>query len=133
MLPLVSIYVGGILTLVMALFHTRFYRMFDWKSDFSKISILNIRIIYTVHLALLLLFFMIGIISIVYANELSQSVGLSNGINSILTIFWLWRFIWQLIYFKRRKGQSLPPRIIILTIVFFLLFVSYLIPVIYRF
>lgn len=131
MLPIISIYTGGILTLLMALFHTQFYKLFDWKSDFKKISIINSRIIYTIHFALLLLFLMFGSISIVFADELSQSTGLSKGLNFIMTIFWLWRFIWQLIYFKRGKEQRLPPRIIILIFVFILLFISYLIPLIY--
>jgi hypothetical protein len=133
MLPLVSIYVGGILTLLMAIFHTRFYILFNWKSNFAKISNVNARIIYTIHLALLLLFFMLGIISIVYAPELSKSVSLSKGLNLILTIFWLWRFLWQLTYLKRGKEQSSPARVIVLTIVFLLLFISYLIPVIIGF
>jgi hypothetical protein len=133
MLPLVSIYAGGVLTLMMALFHCGFYRLFGWKTDFAKITIVNARVIYTVHLALLLLFFIIGTVSIVYANELSQSAGLSKGLNLSLTVFWLWRFIWQLIYLKRGKGQSTPLRVIILTFVFFLLFISYLIPVLCRF
>ena len=133
MIPLVSIYIGGALTLLLAIFHTRFYRMFNWKIDFEKITIINTRIIYTVHLALLLLFFMIGIISIVYAKELSQSIGLAFGFNSLFSIFWLWRFIWQFAYFKRGKGQKQPPIGIVLIIVLALLFVSYFIPVVYLF
>ena len=131
MLSLISIYIGGILTLLMAVFHTKFYTIFDWQTDLAKISVMNARIIYTVHFALLLLFFMIGIISIIYAVELSRGTGLSKGLNLILTIFWLWRLIWEFTYFKRKKGQSLPPRVIVLIFVFILLFLSYLIPVIY--
>lgn len=133
MLPIVCIYVGGALSLLMALFHTRFFKMFHWKKDFEKLSIVNSRILYTIHIALLLLFFIIGILSIIYANELSQSIGLSAGLNCLLSIFWLWRFIWQLVYFKRRKGHKLPPISILLSIIFCLLFVSYFVPLTYRF
>ena len=133
MIPLVSIYVGGALTLIMAIFHTRFYRMFNWKTDFDKVTALNARIIYTVHLALLLLFFMLGIISIVNAKELAQSIGLALGLNLLFSIFWLWRLIWQFAYFKREKRQKIPLIGIILIFVFALLFITYLIPVIYRF
>lgn len=132
-MPLVSIYIGGALTLLLAVFHTRFYKMFNWNTDFEKISILNARIIYTVHLALLLLFFMIGIISIIHAKELSQSIGLAFGLNLLFSLFWLWRFIWQFVYFKREKKQKIPPIGIFLIIVFAILFFTYLIPVIYRF
>ena len=133
MIPLVSIYIGGALTLVMAIFHTRFYRMFNWKTDFDKVTVLNARIIYTVHLALLLLFFMLGIIAIVNARELAQSIGLALGLNLLFSAFWLWRLIWQFAYFKREKRQKMPLIGIILIFVFALLFITYLIPVIYRF
>jgi hypothetical protein len=133
MIPLVSIYIGGALTLIMAIFHTRFYRMFNWKTDFDKVTVLNKRIIYTVHLALLLLFFMLGIISIVNARELAQSIGLALGLNLLFSVFWLWRLIWQLAYFKREKRQKIPLIGIILILVFALLFITYLIPVMYRF
>ena len=133
MAPLVSIYFGGVLTLLMAIFHTRFYKMFNWKNDFEKITIINARIIYSIHLALSLLFFMIAAISIIYANELSQSIGLACGFNILYSIFWMWRLIWQFVYFKRKKGQKMPPIEIFLIIIFILLVVSYLIPVTCRF
>jgi hypothetical protein len=133
MIPLVSIYVGGALTLLMAIFHTRFYRMFKWKTDFNKVTVLNARIIYTVHVALLLLFFMLGIISIVNAKELAQSIGLALGLNLLFSIFWLWRLVWQFAYFKREKRQKIPLIGIVLILLFVFLFITYLIPVIYRF
>lgn len=75
MAPIISIYIGGVLTLLMALFHTKFYKMFKWKADFKDLSLANPRILYTIHLALLLLFFIIAIVSIAYAKELSQNIG----------------------------------------------------------
>lgn len=133
MIPLLGIYAGGALTILMALFHTRFYKLFNWSADFEKISIINSRIFYSVHIALLLLFFIIGIFSIIYAKELALSTGLSAGINFSLSIFWLWRFIWQLIYFRREQGQKTPSISILLSVIFGLLCVSYLVPFIYPF
>lgn len=133
MLPIICIYVGGALTILMAFFHTRFYQMFNWEADFKKISLINSRILYSIHIALLLLFFIIGSFSLIYANELSQSIGLSAGLNCLLSLFWLWRFIWQFVYFKREKGQKLPLISILLSIIFALLCVSYFVPLAYRF
>jgi hypothetical protein len=133
MIPLISIYIGGVLSLLMAFFHTRFYKMFNWKTDFENLSLPNSRILYTIHIALLLIFVVIGVISIIYANELSQSAGLSVGLNCLLSIFWLWRFIWQLVYFKVEKGQKLPFISVLLSVIFILLFASYFIPFLYRF
>lgn len=133
MLPIICIYAGGVLTILMALFHTRLYRMFDWKEDLKKLSRANSRILYTIHLALLLLFFMIGTCSIIYAGELSRSIGLSAGLNTSLCIFWLWRFIWQLAYFKSEKGQRITAVSLFLSVIFALLWVSYFVPLACRF
>ena len=133
MLPIICIYVGGILTILMAIFHTRFYKMFNWKSEFENLSLVNSRILYSIHIALLLLFFIIGILTIIHAKELSQSIGLSAGLNTLLFIFWLWRFIWQFAYFKREKGQKIPPISLLLSVIFALLCISYFVPLAYRF
>ena len=133
MLPLISIYIGGTLTLLLAIFHVRFYRLFNWANDLEKITIINRRILYTVHLALLFLFFMIGTLSIIYAKELSQSVGLAFGFNLFYSVFWMWRLVWQFLYFKKSKGQKISLIGIFLMILFVLLVVAYLVPVIYRF
>lgn len=132
MIPLICVYAGGFLTLGMAIFHTRFYSKFYWYREFRKISPVNAEIIYTVHLALLLLFFIIGFVSILYARELSRSSGAALGLNLLLAMFWLWRLAWQFVYFKTGPGRKNSPLIIILKIVFALLFVSYLVPVLYR-
>jgi len=123
MISLTSIYFGGVLTLLMAIFHTRFYKLFKWKAEYRNITDLNKKVFYTIHLALLLLFFAIGILSLIYAHELSRCIGISFGINLLISIFWLWRTIWQIVYFK---GKTMHY---VLIGYFLILFVSYLIPV----
>ena len=49
MTSLISIYIGGILTLFMAMFHIRFYKSFNWKEEYEKISPVNRKIFYTIH------------------------------------------------------------------------------------
>ena len=127
MISLISIYAGGILTLFMAVFHTRFYVIFKWKEEFEKISSLNQRVFYTIHLFLTLIFIFIGILSLVYAKELSQCTGIAFGFNILIAIFWLIRTIWQVFYFKGGKLMHYA-----LIIYFFLLYVSYSIPVVMK-
>jgi len=126
---LISIYIGAILTLFLAIFHTRFYKLFQWKGEFQKISVLNRRVLYTVHVALFLLFFLFAFISFTYARELSKSEGLAFGVNIAYSAFWLWRAIWQIYYFPSSKGRRPSPIWYAMVISFFVLFVAYLIPV----
>ena len=133
MISLICIYLGGVLTLLMAILHTRYYKIFNWKTEFKNISTANTRIFYTLHIALLLMFFIIAATSIVYANELSRSEGLANGLNILFAAFWFWRLIWQFVYFKKQKRQKTHPVAIVLSTMFLLLAVSYSIPVVVRF
>ena len=132
----ICIIIGGLLSLFMAVFHSRFYRMFYWRREFRKISLPNQRILYTIHIALLLFFLVFAVLSFVYVDELSQPQGLALGITSLYALFWLWRTIWQIAYFRPPKGSSIKKMPIIhyfIIVIFALLFVAYGIPVVLRF
>ncbi|MCE5270588.1 hypothetical protein LLH00_04820 [bacterium] len=133
MLQSVSIYLGGVLTLLLAVFHTRFHRVFGWAEDFGGISVANRRIVYTIHVALYLLLFMLGGLSLVYARELAAAEGLALGFDLLCAVFWAWRFVWQLAYFKPPAGRKRPPLALAMTVAFLLLTVCYALPVLCRF
>jgi hypothetical protein len=131
LLSKICIIIGGILSLGMVLFHTQFYKLFDWKKEFEKISNINQKVFYTIHLALLLLFLTFSFISFAYTAELSQCNGLTCGITLGYSLFWLWRTIWQMIYFRPPKNQKAGKMTFLhymLIIVFGILFVVYLAP-----
>jgi hypothetical protein len=131
-ISIISIYCGGVLSLLMGIFHTRFYKLFKWKTELEKVSEANKKIIYTIHLALLLFFFGFAAVSLFYAKELSLCVGISLGVNLMYALFWLWRTIWQVIYFKPDKNSRLLPLHYILIVIFALLFAAYILPVVLR-
>ena len=127
-MALICIYTGGVLSLALGLFHTRFYKRFRWEKEFKKITEVNRRVVYTIHLALLLLFFLFAFLSFVYARELSTGTGLALGLNLAYGLFWLWRLIWQVAYFKRlRRGFHWMD--VMLLGWFLLLCLAYTIPV----
>jgi 4-hydroxybenzoate polyprenyltransferase len=125
-----SLLIGGIFTFLMAIFHCFFPRIFKWEKDYQRISGTNKRIFFTIHIALLLLFFIMGIITVFYYKELSNGRGVSFSILLFITLFWFWRTIWQVAYFKPEKGSRLVFMHWLLTVVFFILAVSYLLPLI---
>ena len=123
MINQISICTAGILTICMGAFHVQFVKIFKWKEEYTKISVLNRKIFHTIHLALLLFFFLFGALTLIYAKELSQPKGLALGLNLLFVVFWLWRTLWQIIYFK---GKTMHY---VLTGIFLLLCISYLVPV----
>jgi hypothetical protein len=131
MIPLVSIYIGGILILQGALYHCAVGKLLNWKTEFKNISEYNARIIKTINLALAILFFLIGIVTIVYAKDLSLCIGLAKGINLILVVFWLWRAIWQIVYLKGTNGKIFYPKGVFIIVVSLITSIAYLIPIIY--
>ncbi|MBN1782215.1 hypothetical protein JW948_13870 [bacterium] len=129
-----GIFAGGVLTLLMAFFHTQFYKIFSWEEEFNRITERNRRIIYTIHLALLLLFIAFGGISLLYYRELAGLEGPSRGILMALTAFWLWRAVWQAAFFKPSKNRRLKRmRLLhyVLIVYFILLGLSYCVPLVF--
>jgi len=127
---------GGVLSIVIGLFHTYFYRFFNWDNDFSKISVLNARVLYTIHVATILLLIGFGILSLQFTEDLSAANGLAAGICIFYSLFWLWRLIWQIIYFNPSK-MKLDSKLLLthymLVSLFAILFVVYGAPVFIRY
>jgi len=129
-----SVFAGGALTALMAAFHTRFYAVFGWKDDFAKIHLRNRRILYTVHVALILAFVALAVLSFKYSDDLSRAKGLALGLDVALALFWLWRLIWQLAYFDYPKEYHAHTPVVhwVLCAVFAALCAAYALPVVLR-
>lgn len=126
------VFIGGILSFAMVVFHMFFYKLFGWQEEFEKVQPRNKRIFYTIHIALILLFLLFAIISFVFTKELATCKGLALGIMLGYSIFWLWRTIWQIIFFKTTKESPVQMRRLhyLLIVVFALLFIFYFLPII---
>ena len=121
---------GGILSFVMVIFHCSFYKLFSWNDEFKNIRLANHRIFFTIHIALILLILTFAIISFIYFQELANCKGLACGLTVCYSVFWLWRAIWQIVYFKIPKNVTkVPPMHYITTIIFTVLFILYAMPV----
>lgn len=126
-----SVIFGGILTFLMFFFHTRLYKMYGWQQDLSNMTLANQRILYTIHIALLLLFLAFSVVSLIFYRELSQPEGLAVGLLIALSVFWIWRTVWQIFYFKVPPGTaSVPVMNYALAAVFALLAVAYILPLV---
>lgn len=128
----IGLTVGGVLSLALAIFHCTFYRYFDWAHEFRKISRLNSAVLYTIHLFLIFLFLFFAYISFVYQDELVSTEGLARSIIVFYALFWLFRAIWQVVYFSPKKIAITPATKIIRPIMvlwFLLLSAAYFTPI----
>ncbi len=131
----ICIIIGGILSVFMIIFHSQFYKLFNWKKDFERITQGNQKIFYTIHFALIFLFIAFACFSLIYTDELSQCTGVAFGITLSYSLFWLWRTIWQIIYFNPHKSNNVQKLVFLhyfLVFIFLMLFIVYLIPVIFK-
>jgi hypothetical protein len=100
-----SIVAGGILMLVVGIAHVFFYRIFDWRDAFARVRVLDAKVFYTLHVALMLLGLVLAYVSLRYPDELGRGAGLGGTLAALLAAFWLWRLVWQLVYFRPRRLQ----------------------------
>ena len=102
----IAVTCGGVLTMMMGAFHITFPKRFGWAADFAKASATNVRVLTTIHLALLILFLLVGALTIVFHADLASARGLGGGLTLVMGLFWGWRAVWQLIYFRPPSGPG---------------------------
>ncbi len=127
----VCITIGGILSLLLAAFHCCFYNLFHWRDELGKLEGRNRKVLLTIHIALILLFVFMGVVSLSDCGELAASRGLALSFNIGYSLFWLWRMVWQLTYLKRPQGNFSPLNVALLC-AFGMLCVCYAVPVVAR-
>jgi hypothetical protein len=127
-----SIKIGGTLSILLGIGHCYFYRVFGWEKELQKISILNTKVLYTIHIFLIPLFFLYGYLSLVYSSELAGGSSLGITLTTFYAFFWLLRTSWQLIYFKpsnNDKSKNLTFLHVFITTYFSALCATYAIPI----
>ncbi len=131
----IGIVSGGICTLAVACFHTRFYIFFGWAEEFEKLTLLNRKILYTMHVFLILFFLPFAAISLLYSKELSSGDGLASAITLLYAIFWLIRAVWQAAYFRPSKlkvGAKMHLAHYLIITLSTAMFIVYIAPVAFR-
>lgn len=116
--------IGGVHSLLFAIFHLLFWKLFDWKRDLNRVSKVNKAIFQIINIRLIFIFLFTGINCIMYPNELINSligrIFLFGGF-----LFWTGRAIEQIVFFKFESF-----RVNIFTFIFLIGAVLFLIPII---
>lgn len=105
---------GGIYCLGFVIFHLMFWRIFNWRDDLRSLSFLNRAIMQVVNLSLTFAFVIFGYISLFHSKELLHT-SLGHSLLILITLFWLFRAIEQIVFFKLKHLGS---------VVFFFVFLS---------
>jgi hypothetical protein len=90
---------GGFYNLAFAVFHLLFWRLFKWNTDLQRVSFLNRAIMQVLNLCLIWVFVIFGYVSLFHANELLSS-SLGHSLLVLMALFWLFRAIEQIIFFR---------------------------------
>lgn len=121
--PTFGLQVAGIISIIIGIGHTAFHRIFGWQRDFQKISALNVKVFTTIHIATTLFLLAVGALTFRYAALLSQPTEVASVVCLSLFLFWCWRLIWQVLYFKPSKIEH-DRRLLALHYVLVLLFTA---------
>ncbi len=126
--PTFGLQVAGVISVVIGVGHTAFHRIFGWQRDFQKISALNVKVFTTIHIVTTLFLLAVGALTFRYAALLSQPSEVALIVCLALFLFWSWRFIWQVLYFKPSKiehDRRLLPLHYVLVVLFAMLALGY--------
>jgi len=114
---------GGIFHFGFAVFHLFFWRLFNWNKDLARLTFVNRAVMQILNLCLTFVFLIVGYISIFYSSEL-LTTDLGRFVLAAISLFWFLRTIEQIIFFGVKEIRSN-----ILTIIFIIGFIIYLIPI----
>jgi hypothetical protein len=129
-MSLIAVYVCGVVTFVVGLYHVRLYKIRNWEENLKAVDLFTQKVIYTINMALSFLFFIISILSFIYAVEMSKGIGFAFGFNVSLCCFWIWRVVWGHTYLKEISNKKVTFFDMVKRSVGPILIISYLIPII---
>jgi uncharacterized membrane protein len=127
-----AIKVGGVLSILLGIGHCFFYRAFRWEKALQNIGSINGKILYTIHIFLIPLFFLFGYLSWMHPAELAGGSSIGITLTWFYAIFWLLRAAWQIAYFKPSISGGINRILFLhyfLFFYFFLLCFAYSIPI----
>ncbi len=121
------IFACGIYNILFALFHFRFWKLFQWDKELNKLSFANRGIMQILNIQICYYFIFTSIICFVFPNDLLKTK-LGNWFLIGNSIFWLVRTIQQFIFLNANHYK-----IHILTFIFMLGSILFLLPFIIQF
>ncbi|MBK8829276.1 MAG: hypothetical protein IPN60_00180 [Saprospiraceae bacterium] len=89
----------GFYCLGFVLFHSRFWKLFAWRTELDKLSAANKAIMQILNLRLMYVFLFVAAICFLFPNELATTT-LGHFFLGGMSLFWLGRTVEQFIFIK---------------------------------
>jgi len=120
------IFIGGFYNLFFALFHSGFWKLWQWDSELNKLTPLNNGIMQILNVQIIYYFIFTALICFAFPNEL-RSTRLGKCFLVGTSMFWLIRTVQQFVFLKVDSIVMYA-----LTVLFLFGIVLFLIPVLRR-
>lgn len=92
----------GIFNISFGILHLFFWKLFDWKHDLQRISYYNRATLQILNLRMIYVFVSVGFIIVLFRTDIMYSA-LGDAILVGVLLFWLGRFIEQLIFLREKS------------------------------
>jgi len=119
----IMIFLCGVYCVGLAIFHTQFWRLFNWKNDLNQLQPANKAIIQIANLRLIYFFLFVAAICFIFPKELAETP-LGHFFLAGMSLFWLGRTIEQFIFLKMDH-----PMVHLLTYLFLIGTILFAIPI----
>lgn len=119
------VFICGIYSFLFGVFHLFFWKFFKWKKDLVKLSQVNRGIMQILNIQMVFVFFSMGSICLFFNNEILETT-LGKAFFLVNSGFWGIRLINQFCFLRINNYKMH-----LLTFIFFIGFILFLLPVIY--
>lgn len=113
---------AGVLSLVFAVFHLLFWRLFKWREELARLTPLNRAVMQVLNLCLTFVFILFALVLLRHSSEM-VATDLGRTLLGGIAAFWVLRAIEQVYFFGARRAVSLG-----FTLVFLLMAVLHTLP-----
>lgn len=101
----VLIIAGGFYTVALIIFHTLFWRIFNWPETLMPLNYINRATMQVLNISIIFVFFIFAYISFAHTHELINTQ-LGNSLLVLISCLWLFRAAQQVIFYKLKHKAS---------------------------
>jgi len=96
----------AIFNFIFGIFHLFFWKLFDWKNQLSKLSIINQAVVPVLNLCLTFVFAIFSFLLFFHSQEII-STSLGHSLLVLIALFWALRAMEQVIFFGVKRSISI--------------------------